>query len=83
VVITDYRFANSAESGVSFAAALRSRRPQLPILLSSSGIFSEVEVRESFDGVLDKAAISWAHLQALIPLAKSVGAPSTPNSRVT
>jgi signal transduction histidine kinase len=83
VVITDYRFANSAESGVSFAAALRSRRPQLPILLSSSGIFSEVEVRESFDGVLDKAAISWAHLQALIPLAKSAGAPSTPNSRVT
>lgn len=83
VVITDYRFANSTESGVSFAAALRARRPQLPILLSSSGVFSEIEVRESFDGVLDKAAISWAHLQALIPLATNVEVASTPNSRVT
>jgi signal transduction histidine kinase len=66
VVITDYRFSNSRETGASFADAIRSRSQHPPVLLTSCAVLSESELEASFDGVLAKGAISWASLVVLL-----------------
>jgi signal transduction histidine kinase/CheY-like chemotaxis protein len=65
-VITDYRFTDSVETGTSFARAIRAYRPGLAVLLSSSGKFSESEIAGTFDGVIDKQALSWSMIAPLL-----------------
>jgi signal transduction histidine kinase len=72
-VITDYRFDDSIETGLTFASRLRLTRPDLPLFLSSSGAFSERELHDAVDGVLDKRPIPWPQLQALIAAARNNG----------
>jgi hypothetical protein len=61
-VITDYRFAKSRQTGVSFARALKDKRPDLPVFMSSAGYVSPNETAGVIDRDLDKDAVSWTAL---------------------
>ena len=65
-VVTDYRFGNSRQTGVSFARAVKDRRAELPVFLSSSGHVSRREMQGAIDVKLDKDAVSWATLSAAL-----------------
>ena len=65
-VVTDYRFGNSRQTGVSFARAVKSRRPELRVFLSSSGYVSRREIEGVIDVELDKDAVSWPALSAAL-----------------
>lgn len=69
-VITDHRFPDSLETGLTFAQRLRALRPDLPLFLSSSGTFSARELAGVVDGVLDKRPIAWAELSPIIAAAR-------------
>jgi signal transduction histidine kinase len=62
-LITDYRFSNSEESGISFARLVRQRIPGVPVILSSSGVFTSRELAGVFDLVIDKRPTSWTDLR--------------------
>jgi hypothetical protein len=57
-MITDYLFFGSDEDGVSFARALKFRRGDLPVCLSTGG-YTDEEFGGAIDLILDKSAISW------------------------
>ena len=65
-VVTDYRFGNSRQTGVSFARAVKSRRAELPVFLSSSGYVSRREIEGVIDVELDKDSVSWPALSAAL-----------------
>ncbi|WP_394846100.1 ATP-binding protein [Pendulispora brunnea] len=65
-VVTDFRFSNREDCGSKLAATLRQRRPDLPILVSSSGILEDVDVEGIFDGVIEKGGLSWPQLEQLV-----------------
>jgi signal transduction histidine kinase len=65
-VVTDYRFGNSRQTGVSFARAVKERRVELPVFLSSSGHVSRREIQGVIDMELDKDAVSWPALSAAL-----------------
>jgi signal transduction histidine kinase len=74
-LITDYRFANSVETGVSFARALRTRQPGLPIAISSSGLITREETADVVDLVIDKEAITWSAVRPLLSARSSTRHP--------
>ena len=61
-VVTDFRFANSRQTGVSFARTLKAKRADVVILMSSSGFVLRPEVEGAIDAVLDKDDLSWSAL---------------------
>lgn len=66
-VVTDYRFANSRQTGVTFARELKARRSDLLVFISTSGYLSSREVGSAVDAVLDKGEeLSYASLLAAI-----------------
>jgi signal transduction histidine kinase len=72
-VVTDYRFGNSRQTGVSFARVLKRRRPNLPVFMSSSGYVSRREIEGVIDMELDKEAVSWSALSAALGAAGRQG----------
>ncbi|WP_394835560.1 ATP-binding protein [Pendulispora rubella] len=65
-VITDFRFSDREDCGSKLAERLRLRRPDLPILVSSSGILEDVDVDGIFDAVLEKGGLSWPRLERIV-----------------
>jgi hypothetical protein len=61
-VITDYTFANSRQTGLSFARAVKLKRRALPVFMSSSGRVSRLDTDSAIDLEIDKEEPSWAAL---------------------
>lgn len=61
-VVTDFRFANSRHTGVSFARALKAKRSDVVVVISSSGFVARGEMEGVVDAVLDKDDLSWSAL---------------------
>ena len=72
-LVTDHRFADGDLHGVAFARQVRARRPELPIVLSSSGFFSRAELDGAIDLVIEKTPVPFCRLTAL--LAEAAQAP--------
>jgi hypothetical protein len=66
LVIIDYRFANSKQTGTTLAKTLRARAPKLPLFLSTSGYVAPDELTGAIDHVLDKGAMGWPALKSAI-----------------
>lgn len=62
VLVTDYRFDDSDDTGASFAVALRAQAPKLRIVLSSSAICLPSDADGIFDAVVEKADLEWPSL---------------------
>jgi hypothetical protein len=84
-VVTDYRFANSRQTGVTFARELKARRSDLLVFISTSGYLSSREVGGSVDAVLDKGEeLSYASLlAAMASRAEPVGFSSSKHALPT
>jgi hypothetical protein len=70
VLVTDYRFEDSASDGLSLARAIRQRRLDLVVAVSSSGLLREGDIAGVADVLLDKAALSWPELSAVVEKAR-------------
>lgn len=62
LVITDYRFDDSQYNGVDIAKTVKTHRPELPVLLSSSEDHTVTEGNGAIDFVIDKTPVSWQTL---------------------
>ncbi len=72
VVVTDYRFDEGGKDGAAFARELRTRAPNLPIVLCSSGVFTRAELACTVDLVIEKTPMSWPQLEALLARASAL-----------
>jgi CheY-like chemotaxis protein len=63
-LITDFKFEDSDETGVSFAEEVRAVSPRLPIFLSTSGIVSPLEIGPAVTRSIPKEPCSFEQLMA-------------------
>lgn len=66
VVVTDYQFDEGGIDGAAFGVELRKRVPQVPVVLSSSGVFTVADLAGTVDVVIDKEPVAWEELQTLV-----------------